>query len=79
MSISEHDLRQLVRGVIARRQGGDNLATAQPGPGATIVFEPRHVSHLKFAIPRAGEAEGACVIDPDVRCTHCGYCQSLGH
>jgi hypothetical protein len=26
-----------------------------------------------------GDADGACLIEPAVRCTHCGYCQSYGH
>jgi hypothetical protein len=27
----------------------------------------------------SGGDDGACLIEPTVRCTHCGFCQSLGH
>ncbi|MEO7275215.1 MAG: hypothetical protein ABI211_24790 [Vicinamibacterales bacterium] len=36
----------------------------------------RHASHHRYALPEAG---GACLIEPTVPCTHCGYCQSHGH
>ncbi|HZT78108.1 MAG TPA: hypothetical protein VFA27_15750 [Vicinamibacterales bacterium] len=30
-------------------------------------------------LPRGGDADGMCIIEPSVRCTHCGYCQTYGH
>jgi hypothetical protein len=26
-----------------------------------------------------GDADGQCLIEPAVKCNHCGYCLSLGH
>ena len=30
-------------------------------------------------LARGGDGDGACLIEPAVRCNHCGYCQSYGH
>ena len=38
-----------------------------------------HVSHARFRLPRVTDGTPACVIEPTVPCTHCGYCLSLGH
>jgi hypothetical protein len=32
-----------------------------------------------FPLSRGGDGDGACLIEPTVRCNHCGYCQSYGH
>ena len=49
---------------------------AAPDPAAAFAA---HVSHLRLPLVRGGDDDGACIIEPTVRCTHCGYCQSLGH
>jgi hypothetical protein len=39
-----------------------------------------HPSHILLTVPPGSEVdEGMCVIEPQVRCTHCGFCQSYGH
>jgi hypothetical protein len=30
-------------------------------------------------VPDGSEADGPCIIEPAVMCTHCGYCKSYGH
>ena len=48
-------------------------------------FEPpkaragAHASHALLPLARGGDGDGACLIEPAVRCTHCGYCLSYGH
>jgi hypothetical protein len=37
-----------------------------------------HASHGRLPLASGGD-DGACLIEPTVRCTHCGFCQSLGH
>jgi len=63
----------MIRESIARHAGPDlvrpNLDT--PGPST-------HASHMRLPV-RSGDEEGACLIEPAVRCNHCGYCLSLGH
>jgi hypothetical protein len=70
--LNEDELRAIVREAIARRTRGDN--TAGPAP---LVHE--HSSHLLLPLARGGDGDGACLIEPSVRCNHCGYCLSLGH
>jgi hypothetical protein len=79
--MTDDDIRAVVRDAIARHVIAD--ATIQAGPivpGGGVRgsdAEHRHSSHALFVLE--GDADGACLIEPTVRCTHCGYCQSLGH
>jgi len=75
MEISEAELRALVRDSIARQSGH----SAGPASPRTTSIDRAHPSHLKFLLPAGGDGDGLCVIEPAVRCTHCGYCQSYGH
>ena len=72
MDISESELRALVRESIARRMG------QQPCASASRPLGP-HASHALLPLARGGDGDGACLIEPAVRCTHCGYCLSYGH
>ena len=70
----------MIRDSIARHVG------AAPGP-ASGAFAGRcvltschaHASHGRFALVRGADDDGACLIEPTVRCNHCGYCLSYGH
>jgi hypothetical protein len=70
MDVSEAELRDMVRVVVATQTGR--------GPGAAAAH-PAHASHALLPLPRGGDDTGACIIEPSVRCTHCGYCVSFGH
>lgn len=80
--MTDNELRQIVRESIAR-----HLGTASTGSGrATISSEPRaaavfrvHASHTLLPLARGGDGDGVCLIEPTVRCNHCGYCLSYGH
>jgi hypothetical protein len=73
--ISDQELRALVRESIARHT--TPAGAAQPAQGSPA--DRMHSSHVKFLLPAGGDSDGMCVIEPAVRCTHCGYCQSYGH
>jgi hypothetical protein len=62
----------MIRESIARQSG-------VPSPPNPVAAFAAHVSHLRLPLVRGGDDDGACLIEPLVRCTHCGYCQSLGH
>jgi hypothetical protein len=70
--MDEATLRQIVREAVARHL---------PPPGAVHAAgqgEPhRHPSHHRFDL--VATPDGACIVEPAVRCTHCGFCQSMGH
>ena len=71
--MNEAELREMVRDAIRRRTGRDG----DVAPAAPLVRE--HASHALLPLARGGDGDGACLIEPSVRCTHCGYCLSYGH
>jgi len=74
--MNEQDVRALVREAIERHLG-------RPNPGARgegLTPYPSHPSHVILKVISGGETDdGMCVIEPSVRCNHCGFCQSHGH
>jgi hypothetical protein len=76
--MNEQDLRALVRDVIAQRVGG-----ADRGPsntwGSPSIDLRAHASHTLLRMAPSVEKGQPCIIEPDVPCTLCGFCQSLGH
>ena len=49
----------------------------RPGaPGPRVGAE---ASHALLPLLRGADGDGACLIEPTVRCNHCGYCLSYGH
>ena len=75
--MSDDAARDAARKAIARhlaRQRGDQPAAAPPAA-------PGHPAFTVCLVPAGGEggAAGACLIEPAVLCTHCGFCQSQGY
>jgi hypothetical protein len=73
MQISEQELREMVRDAIARQRQAP--AEPLPAPGGFRT----HASHGLLTLVTGGDPDGQCLIEPAVRCNHCGYCQSMGH
>ena len=69
--MTDDELREMVRASIAR------LAVLST-EGAPVRGMP-HASFAKLPVLRGGDDDGACLIEPAVRCNHCGYCKSVGH
>jgi hypothetical protein len=69
--MTDDELRAMVRDAIARR-----TRTSEPEP---VEAFRRSVSFALLPLPRGGDGDGMCLIEPSVRCTHCGYCLSYGH
>ena len=59
----------MVRDAIARR----TPRIAEPNPERDFVA---NASFAKLPLVRGGDE---CLIEPSVRCNHCGYCLSYGH
>ncbi len=72
--MNEDALRALVRDTIARRMHETRGTSGQP-PVAPVAFVA-HPSQYRYSLP---ESDGPCLIEPQVACNHCGYCQSHGH
>jgi hypothetical protein len=78
--MTEQELRQLVRRVIADRLGGEAPTTAARPPSPATMFDvSTHASHATFRVASGSEIDGPCLIEPHVSCDHCGYCKSMGH
>jgi hypothetical protein len=71
--LTEAELREMVRASIAR-------AVAAPAPRSTVAPSAleTHASFVRLSLT-SGDTDGACLIEPSVRCNHCGYCVSYGH
>ena len=72
--MTDQQLRELVRDAVARHLHQD--AAVAPG---TLESAGGRPSHALLPLLRGGDSDGACLIEPAVRCTHCGYCQSYGY
>jgi hypothetical protein len=75
--VNEDELRSMIRESVARHLGGGAVR------GSTFVHDVAaplvHASHAMLPLTRGGDGDGACLIEPTVRCNHCGYCLSYGH
>ena len=70
----DEELRMIVRDAILRRLRGEAPDVKEP---ATSSHD--HASHRLLPLQRGGDLDGVCLIEPAVRCNHCGYCLSFGH
>jgi hypothetical protein len=70
--MTDDELRALVRETVSRHLG-------QSPSAAPVVVLRQHPSHYRYALASGDDADGPCLIEPAVRCNHCGYCQSHGH
>jgi hypothetical protein len=74
--MNEQELRVLVRQTIARNEAVSADRLGQPPLTPVAEFHP---SHRRCAFPAGADTDGPCLIEPAVRCNHCGYCLSYGH
>lgn len=79
--MNEDALRAMVREAIdrhlVRRADADE---APPRLAAEPSAPSRSAAFALCVVPAGGDTgDGACLIEPSVACTHCGFCRSLGH
>jgi hypothetical protein len=72
--VNEDEIRAMVRDAMARRALHEAGRTAEPD----AAFR-EHASSALLPLARGGDQDGACLIEPSVRCSHCGYCIAYGH
>ena len=89
--MNEQDVRALVREAIERHLGRpERSAKAEHYDRQAFDTAPlarsaglqagQHASHILLRVLPGSEVDdGMCVIEPRVRCNHCGFCQSYGH
>lgn len=71
--MTDDDIRALVRLAVER-----HLGAASPEQPAATPAPAVHPSAARYHLPRASD-DSMCLIEPAVRCNHCGYCQCHGH
>jgi hypothetical protein len=76
--MTDHELRAMIRDSIARHAGSVAVRPSTGEPDPATAFSA-HASHRQLPLARGGEDDGACIIEPAVRCNHCGFCISYGH
>jgi hypothetical protein len=74
--MNEHELREMVRESIARHRGESGVPRRS---SAERLSEGGSAAFLRLPLVTGGDQDGNCIIEPAVRCNHCGYCQSFGH
>ncbi|HEY7286799.1 MAG TPA: hypothetical protein VH497_15230 [Vicinamibacterales bacterium] len=82
--LTETELREMVRASIARLASAPAGVSGPPSVAGSAgnIDRPATLDHASFArlpLLRGGDGDGACLIEPSVRCNHCGYCLSYGH
>jgi hypothetical protein len=90
--MNEQDVRALVREAIERHLGrpersanAEHYESREHYESHALVRSAglqagQHPSHVLLKVlPGSDADEGMCVIEPRVRCSHCGFCQSYGH
>ena len=77
--MNDDEIRALVRVAIQKHLGApavnDRVDDRRGGPSGPPVVP---ISFGRYALPRA-EDDTMCLIEPAVRCNHCGYCECHGH
>jgi hypothetical protein len=75
--MNEDALRALVRETLARLESPGSTTRPPSDSLAQPLTFAAHSSHYRYAtLPPSA---GPCLIEPGVRCNHCGYCESHGH
>lgn len=75
--MTDDDIRQLIRSAIAKHLGGVPAA-AVPQAAAAPAAPAVPMAFARYTLPRAAD-DVMCLIEPAVKCNHCGYCQCHGH
>lgn len=75
--MTDDEIRELVRRAIARHLGPPEAPSpapaVQPAPAQSVP-----IAFARYPLTRAAD-DVMCLIEPAVRCNHCGYCQCHGH
>jgi hypothetical protein len=73
--MNDDELRGMIRQAIARHLGAPDAPVAAAAHPVTVTTS---LSFQRYTLPRAAD-DTACLIEPSVRCNHCGYCECHGH
>ena len=63
----------------ALRRHTASIMGKEPDVIAPVASQITHPSQTKFSCVVSNKEAHSCLIEPNVQCVHCGYCESLGH
>ena len=76
--MNDDEIRALVRTAIQKHLGsGVSISESMPSPPVAVIAASS-LSFGQYALARAAD-DTMCLIEPAVRCNHCGYCKCHGH
>lgn len=87
--MTDDEIRTLIRAAVQKHLGAPPVVSTSDGTasgfsrtGHAPAVPPQppvlSISFGRYALPRA-EDDTMCIIEPAVKCNHCGYCQCHGH
>lgn len=82
--MNDDDLRLLIRAAVQRHLAVGMSNTPSPGPQVPSPKSqapsayPVSISFGQYQLERASD-DTMCLIEPAVRCNHCGFCKCHGH
>jgi hypothetical protein len=75
--VNEEELRSLIRVAIDKHLHTRSAEAPQELPGRRRTA-PESISFGQYQLERAAD-DTMCIIEPAVRCNHCGFCKCHGH
>ena len=72
--MNDDEIRALIRVAIEKHLGASPCENLRDTPRENLQL----LSFGRYPLPRA-EDDTQCLIEPAVRCNHCGYCECHGH
>ncbi len=78
--MNDDELRALVRDAIQKHlgPGPSTSGTNSLAPLALGTLGTLSMAFSRYKVQRVSD-DGMCLIEPAVRCNHCGYCECHGH
>lgn len=81
--MNEEELRGLIRHAIQKHLGESGTASPHLRQGSGGQAKPQTASQVsisfgQYQLERAPD-DTMCLIEPAVRCNHCGFCKCHGH
>jgi hypothetical protein len=75
--VNEEELRALIRVAIQKHMHSRSAEAPQELPERRRTT-PESISFGQYQLERAPD-DTMCLIEPAVRCNHCGFCKCHGH
>jgi len=63
----------------ALRRHTASIMAKEPDVITPVASQVTHPSQTKFLCVVSNKEAHSCLIEPNVQCVQCGYCESLGH